>query len=440
MRSVIAASASASCRGCSTANALPTFAALCPRMRTRVLLRTSILLMLAGATPGSAQTGSQSMDFAFDDHPTIRLGDVATIEGFAKLQLDWRQMDRSASDDWDLRLLRAGVMGHVFKRIEYQVERELNDDTNAWRDVYVDVTASSALQVRGGKFKVPFSLDRLTSPMELDFVYRSLAASSLSPGRDVGVMAHGRLFNRIVRYDVGLFRHGGDNVRDSEREEDDATGALRVTVSPWRQARKSRWQDLTLGGGFTLGELPEGLYSLDGRTVFDHKLFPAVYVNGRRRRMGGDAEWRNGPFQLRGEVIDVRDDRHGEGTDDNDLPALHSGGGYVSGSWIVTGEKKNDAIKPHRPFPRQGFGAVEIAGRVEWIGFGTNDGDVSGGPRAALPAAQRSHVVTLGINWYLNRYVRVDANVIHETRYDGEVVVETEQLSWAPVIRFQFGL
>jgi len=408
-------------------------------MRTRLPLRISLLLILGGATAGSAQTSSQSMDFAFDDHPTVRLGDVATIEGFAKLQLDWRQMDHSTSADWDLRLLRAGVMGQAFKRIEYQVERELDDDTNPWRDVYLDVSAGSALQVRGGKFKMPFSLDRLTSPMELDFVYRSLAASSLAPGRDVGVMVHGRVFSRIVRYEVGLFRHGGDAVRDSERE-GDATGALRVTVSPWRQVKKSPWQQLTFGGGLTLGQLPEGLNSLNGRTVFDHRLFQAVYVNGSRRRIGGDAEWRNGPFQVRGEVIDVRDDRHGEGTDDNDLPALHSGGGYVSGAWIVTGEKKNDAIKPHRPFPRQGLGAVEVAGRFEWIGFGTTSGDLSAGPRAAVPAAQRSHVVTLGINWYLNRYVRLDANVIHETRYDGDAVVETEQLSWAPVIRFQFGL
>jgi len=408
-------------------------------MRTRLPLPISLLLILGGANASSAQTSSQSMDFAFDDHPTVRLGDVATIEGFAKLQLDWRQMDHSTSADWDLRLLRAGVMGHAFKRIEYQVERELDDDTNPWRDVYVDVSASSALQVRGGKFKMPFSLDRLTSPMEIEFVYRSLAASSLAPGRDVGVMVHGRVFSRIVRYEVGLFRHGGDAVRDSERE-GDATGALRVTVSPWRQVKKSPWQQLTFGGGLTLGHLPEGLNSLNGRTVFDHRLFPAVYVNGSRRRIGGDAEWRNGPFQVRGEVIDVRDDRHGEGTDDNDLPALHSGGGYVSGTWIVTGEKKNDAIKPHRPFPRQGLGAVEVAGRFEWIGFGTTSGDLSAGPRAAVPAAQRSHVVTLGINWYLNRYVRLDANVIHETRYDGAAVVETEQLSWAPVIRFQFGL
>ena len=111
-------------------------------MRPRWLLRASVLLLLGGTTPGSAQTTSQSMDFAFDDHPTVRLGDAATIEGFAKLQLDWRQVDQSTSGDWDVGLLRAGVMGHVFNRIEYQVERELDDDTNPWRDVYVDVSVS----------------------------------------------------------------------------------------------------------------------------------------------------------------------------------------------------------------------------------------------------------------------------------------------------------
>jgi hypothetical protein len=193
---------------------------------------------------------------------------------------------------------------------------------------------------------------------------------------------------------------------------------------------------VTEGGPHRLGP-----GSLDGRTVFDHKLFPTFYVNGRRRRIGGDAEWRNGPFQLRGEVIDVRDDRRGEGTDDDDLPRLRSGGGYVSGTWIVTGEKKTDAVKPKHPLPRQGFGAVEIAGRVEWIGIGSSMGrELSAGPRAAVPADQRAHVVTLGVNWYLNRFVRLAANVIHETRYDGDVVVKTEQLPWAPVIRFQFGL
>jgi hypothetical protein len=41
---------------------------------------------------------------------------------------------------------------------------------------------------------LPSSLDENTSPTNLDFVYRSLAANQLPPGRDRGVMVHGRLF------------------------------------------------------------------------------------------------------------------------------------------------------------------------------------------------------------------------------------------------------
>jgi phosphate-selective porin len=75
------------------------------------------------------------------------------------------------------------------------------------------------------------------------------------------------------------------------------------------------------------------------------------------------------------------------------------------------------------------------------MGFGTRGpGETSAGPRATHLAGPRAHVTTLGLNWYLNRHVRLDVNVIHETRYDGEAVVRMEQLSWAPVIRFQLGL
>lgn len=413
-----------------------------PPPRPSLVIISVVVMTLAGAAaPARAQAGANAVETTFGDHPTVKFGDIATLEGVAKLQLDWRQADDSTPvDDWDLHLLRVGVSGRLFKRVEYQVERQLNDDTQPWRDVYVDVAVSPALQARGGKFKIPFSLDMLTSAMQLDFVYRSLAGSSLAPGRDVGVQVHGRLFNRVVRYNVGLFRHGGDNVRASERVEDDRTWAARVTVAPWQRTRGSPVRDLIIGGGMTEGDLPEGLHTLNSRSVFDSRLFPKVYVNGSRRRLGGDAEWRHGPFGSRGEFIRVRDTRRGEGTDDNDLPALYSTGGYVSATWVVTGEKKGDTVKPKRPLSRRGFGAVEVAGRFERIDFGTGaEGEASAGSRAAYLADQNARVVTLGVNWYLNRFVRLQVNAIHERRPDVDGV-SGEQTSWSPVIRFQFGL
>jgi hypothetical protein len=53
---------------------------------------------------------------------------------------------------------------------------------------------------------------------------------------------------------------------------------------------------------------------------------------------------------------------------------------------------------------------------------------------------QQSRVVTLGANWYLNRFVRLQVNVMRERRLDGSVTPAGEQVSWNPVVRFQFGL
>ena len=94
------------------------------------------------------------------------------------------------------------------KRFDYQIERDLQDSAQPWRDVYVDGRVFRALGLRAGHFKIPFGLDQLTGTMDLDFNYRSLAGTYLAPGRDAGVMAHGHLLNDVVRYQAGVFQTG----------------------------------------------------------------------------------------------------------------------------------------------------------------------------------------------------------------------------------------
>ena len=56
--------------------------------------------------------------------------------------------------------------------VEFEVEREIDAD-QPWRDVFVNLRPRRAIQLRAGQFKMPFSLEQLTSATELDFVYRS---------------------------------------------------------------------------------------------------------------------------------------------------------------------------------------------------------------------------------------------------------------------------
>ena len=79
-----------------------------------------------------------------------------------------------------------GIDGTFLRVFEYQVEREFSGPDDAWRDVFVNIRPARAFQLQAGAFKIPFSREQLTGTSSLDFVYRSLAATYLAPGRDRG--------------------------------------------------------------------------------------------------------------------------------------------------------------------------------------------------------------------------------------------------------------
>ena len=143
---------------------------------------------------------------------SIRFGDSVRIEPKIRVQADillWNSQE-PIDDRFDWGSRRIGVNGELFDRVQFQVERALQDDDDddtAWRDVYANVRINRALQVRGGRFKLPFSMERNTSRDELDFLQRAAAVRAISPTRDTGVMVHGRVANRVVEYEVGVFQH-----------------------------------------------------------------------------------------------------------------------------------------------------------------------------------------------------------------------------------------
>src|SRR5690606_23015763 len=78
------------------------------------------------------------------------------------------------------------------------------------QDAYVDVKYFPYARFRAGKYKVPFSLERLQSGSNLLFVERSLA-QNIPPNRDVGFMLHGDPFsNGVFYYELGLFNGSVD--------------------------------------------------------------------------------------------------------------------------------------------------------------------------------------------------------------------------------------
>jgi phosphate-selective porin OprO/OprP len=400
----------------------------------------------------------KAVQLVWRDHPSVRAGSQLRLDFQAKFQWDARRPgdDPIGFDRYEIHRARVGIQGEVFRHFQFEIERELTERENfdrdntdrltppksAWKDVFLEVNYTDKAQVRLGKFKIPFGLDQHTSVANNDFVHRSLGASYLSPARDLGLMVHGRFFGRDLNYDVGVFKQDGENSRSTKVQGGDETVAARVVGRPFT-TRVARLDRAEVGGAVVVSAvsaqsvLPNGLR---GRTVMSqYTYFEPVFVNGRRRRFGGEFDWMTGPFGVRAEFIQVGEDRKGQGFGDEDLPDARARAWYVSGAWVVTGEDKE---RP--PTPRRRLGAVEIAARYERLWFDSVDPEPDAAfsnPRAytILPSGDR--VLTLGVNWYLNRWVKLQLDAIREHPLDAERnPLLRDAAFWSPVFRLQLGL
>jgi len=394
----------------------------------------------------SVKAAAKDWGFRWEEHPRLGLGRGTWIDFRARVQADLRSSEAEIGDfsGFDIAKRRLGIEGRIAGVADYQVEYEFSSD-DPWRDVYIDYRQFSAVQVRAGKFKQPFSLDENTSSTNLDFIYRSRAANQLAPGRDRGVMVHGRVL-KVLHYEAGLFNHDGKNARTNNPEHvfGEETMAARVTVQPLRSS-KSHLSDLEFGAAVTGSDVPEGIAALRGRTALDASFFPAdFWVQGRRQRVGLEARWRPGPFSVKAEYIRVETERLGQSVEDGDLSPFLGTGWYVSGTWLATGERKaSGADNPSRPLFRGGFGALEFAVRLEALRFGStsSDGVPSTSPRADVVLGNRDRATTFGVNWYPYRGIKIQGNLIREEISDpARGPLPSQPGFWSQVLRVQLSL
>lgn len=399
----------------------------------------------------AATIRKQEWTFSWDDRPSVRYGDLVRIDVRARFSSDLRRSGASVDDHdpsrFDIARRRIGVSGVIRGIADFQIERELAD-AQAWRDVYVDYLGLDRIDIQAGQFKLPFGLDENTSSTNLDFVYRSRAAT-LSPGRDPGVMAHGRV--RTLRYEVGVFTRDGDNGRDYRTPRVSGwTPAGRLLLQPFRSST-SVFEDLQAGVAFTSSDTPGGLADLRGPTAVGRPFFRQEFgIQGRRRRVGLEMRWRPGPFSVQSEFVRLTSERRAQSIEDTDLPPLAAAAWYVHGTWLVTGEKKTrGADEPARPLFGGGFGSVEVAARVETARFSSiGEGPPTMGPRAETILPHRDRAVTLGVNWSPNRWFRVQANFVRdtmsvptgETPASGPLVDGPTSSFWSRVVRFRFAM
>ena len=427
------------------------------------LLASSLSGTASVVSPLAAQGREQQtggLRFVWREHPSLRAGRWLRLDFSTRLHWDRMRAgdDPSNFDDAQLRRARVGLDGELFRVLQFSIERELTDagdlklsaksTKTPWRDVYGELKLVDGLQLRGGRFKIPFGLDQLTSISNNDLIFRTLGATYLTPARDIGGMIHGDVLDNAFGYAAGVFQHDGDNSRSTKVAGGDQTIALRMTVRPFKRIKAGNLDRAEFGGNVATtdvsdrSELPNGLR---GRTVMsDYTFFEPVFVRGTRRRYGGDIDWDNGPISARAEFIVVNDGRENQGLRNETLEPARARAYHAQVAWVLTGDRKQRPLEPKNPLPMRGAGAVEIAARYERLWF---DSQPTGEPafsnsRAEVILPSGDKVITLGVNWYLNRWMKLQLNGIREELQDrGRTpLADGGTKFWSTVFRAQMAL
>lgn len=340
----------------------------------------------------------------------------------ADLQADTRTYFGPGSEgDLDtivLRRVRPTLYGTVYKYVDFFFRPDFGLGNTAIYDAYVQLNYFPWAQIRAGKFKPPVGLERLQSDDDTSFVERALP-TLLAPQRDIGFQIGADLFHRRVSYQLGVFNGVPDySIGTDTAVSDHRDYAARVFLTPFQPAENSLWQGLGVGfaasGGNMTGQaLPS--YKTFGQESF-FTFASGVTAAGHRTRLAPQGYYYLGPFGLYAEYT-LSEEGFQRGTVRREI-AFRAYNGELT--YILTGEKKTFANPaPKRnfdPLHHGGWGAVELATRVD--DWEAEKGVYDYGLVSAADSPRHLHEWTGGVNWYLNRLVRITGDY-GVTRFGG---------------------
>lgn len=346
----------------------------------------------------------------------------------------------SLGNTFVLRRVRPILEVTAYRVFDARVMPDFAEGRVQLQDAYVGARLLPEIQIRAGKFKGPVGLERLQSQTDLLLIERAYP-SSIAPNRDLGVSLGGELFGGRLRYDVGLFDGTVDGGNTDGDAGDNKDGHARLFVTPFAQSG-GVLAGLGFGVAGTLGEEHGSVsapslatYRSEGQNVFfsyraDGTAANTAFADGRRTRIAPQASYLRGPFGLLGEWIRSTQVVNRAGA----VATISASAWQATGSFAITGDQASlTGLAPRRPISEGGAGALELVLRYAELSL-----DDEAFPTFADPArsARRAREWGAGLNWYLERRVKVAANYLHTT-FDGGAAMDDREDENAILTRFQ---
>ena len=369
--------------------------------------------------------------------------DVFTDNGESQSEGEWRRTRITASgkvkNDW---------------KYKFTINVDDQDEAADVNTAYLQYTGFDPLAITIGKFKEPFSLERLTSSKWISAIERSMLQDFLGGNLGAGQSDTGGV--QISGYHeeasnlnwaIGVFDDGSED----EDGEDNYGFTGRITMTPYFGDNHF----LHLGAAYSMREIEDrvryrsrlGVHTADdGRPTFADAYVDDV------DQFGLEFAYVNGRFSLQSEYMDVsadggdihKDPRERKTTFDEDLDGAcyadtnNSGeadngdlgtscddidfdGYYVQAAYTLTGETRGyetKGAKFDKIEPSGDFGAWELVARYEDVDVDNDNVDKIAGNGETYDAEK----LVVGINWYVNKNVKFMLNYI-----DAEVDKELAQ-------------
>jgi len=386
------------------------------------------------------------------------------IQPYGYVQTDYRSYtgDGAPPDTFAVRRARFGFQGNYGDHYQFGILVDAASTTGATiRDVYINAKYNNSLQLQAGQFKEPFAQEEITGVTNLDFLDRGLQSllypSAASAFRSPGVTLHGDIKGGAFQYWAGAFNGKGYSLLNTTSVPE-AVG--RVRFYPWRNGDKGFWLHQFAFGGSIAYSQSRGLSNEQTApmTMNDsaYTYFPQFPVNGNVWRYEGEFTFIRGPLALRDEYVSASYNRTGVGTQQlgglgfANLPNIRFQGWNSSITYILTKELRPENGTPRVKHPvfgpvtetggQRGWGAWEVGFRYSGI-QGNEPGVFFNNlftPQLVPTFNRHTDQFTIGVNWYLNYWVRFSSNIDIDQLKDPSTIGATPQTYVVFLQRLQY--
>lgn len=386
-----------------------------------------------------------------------------SISPYGYVDNDYRAYkgDGAPADTFLIRRARFGFQGNYGSHFDFALLTDANATSGAIvRDVYLNVRIKPEFQFQAGQFKEPFAQETGIGATNLDFVERGLQSllypCAVTAYRCPGITIHGDIDGGVFQYWAGAF-NGRGGVTSNVVNEPEFVGRLRFY--PWRKTSNNWLRDFAFGGSIShsrsrglsgdvsfSGAIPDATYT----------FFPQLPINGPIERYEGEFTYIKGPYALRGEYVQMQQQRYGVGSEQAGglgfltLPGIGAKGWNIGTTYLLTGEKRPENGTPRVKHPLfgpdtpggagRGFGAWELAVRYSGIQANAPGANFLNFYTPEFVPTYDFHTdqISFGFNWYPNYWIKYQFNVNIDQLHQPSTIGQLPQNFYVLMQELQF--